>query len=46
MRLPQGETPSCYFIGPLPFMLVIDIALEEFGVPDEHRHYEPTAALN
>ncbi|MHB0776279.1 NO-inducible flavohemoprotein [Halomonas sp. WWR20] len=46
--LPEGETPSCYFIGPLPFMRDIDIALEELGVPAEHRHYEyfgPTAAL-
>ncbi|GAB2800862.1 NO-inducible flavohemoprotein [Halomonas shantousis] len=47
--LPDGQVPSCYFIGPLPFMRDMDKALEALGVPEEHRHYEhfgPSAALH
>ncbi|MFC0524931.1 NO-inducible flavohemoprotein [Pontibacillus salicampi] len=29
-----------YFCGPIPFMKVVNNALQEWGVPDQHRQYE------
>lgn len=37
--LPDHEA-RCYFVGPGPFMIVVDAALEELGVPPDRRHYE------
>lgn len=37
--LPCKDT-RCYFVGPQPFMSLVDKALEDLGIPREKRHYE------